>query len=100
MMRSMKVKKHFNRLYDLTPSDYYESYSLWNKISGRIQLFFNDFKKEPVKAIEKHLKIRYAFSVFSFIWNKYKLSLLISFVVVTSLILIIKFRKYFLPNHK
>ena len=88
-----KSKIHFENLYQLNYSDYYKSYNLWNKFKGRVKLFLEDFKKSPVKAIEKNLKFKYIMHTFDHIWKNYILYIIIIGLLISGYIFIRLFKK-------
>lgn len=88
------IENHLKRLYRFTESDFYNRYQLWNRISDRLKMLWEDALQDPVWAFKNNIKASYLQRAFFILWQKYKyLLLVIACFVFISGLLSIKLRR-------
>ncbi len=86
-------RRDFEKLYLLTRSDFYDSYGLWERVSARLSLAWQDARRHPVKAFQRHLKFRYFSQIIFVFWQKFKAILIIGSAIIACSILFIVLRR-------
>ena len=68
---------HLKGLYSFTETDFYDHYELWQRISDRLKMVWEDARRNPVEAFNKNIKARYLRRAFFLFWQKYKYFVLV-----------------------
>jgi hypothetical protein len=76
------LEDNLKGLYQFTESDFYNRYPLWQRISDRLKMIWEDARRDPTEAFRKHIKVSYLQRAFIFFWQKYKFVMLVVVGVV------------------